>query len=136
MSKADAPNPWLCAHDELPAWAMDNEYIVSGHRRPGGAAMEARQLAKGKSKSIDAGYGDDAEVIKASARALRTTRSRAKMAPEAEGQDESAQEVNGNGHAILDSLDSLEEYEHNTYAKCWNSVWSYWHNETGAQVHF
>ncbi|KAE8268276.1 hypothetical protein A4X09_0g4064 [Tilletia walkeri] len=47
-SAGRSANPWLIDHDELPGWAADNHFIVTGHRRPGGWTKDKREAAKKK----------------------------------------------------------------------------------------
>lgn len=41
----------LVSHDNLPSWAIDNEYIVHGYRAPGGINEETSASVDTKSKT-------------------------------------------------------------------------------------
>ncbi|CAD6890425.1 unnamed protein product [Tilletia controversa] len=47
-AQAKGSNPWLIDHDELPGWAADNQFIVTGHRRPGGWTANKRTKHSGE----------------------------------------------------------------------------------------
>lgn len=102
-------NTHLCSHEELPAWAKDNAFIVTGYRRPGLAEDDG-----------DAGHQDD-EVIAVPLHEQRTgekeTRTRRRVVKAGEKKNK----VNGTAGAEL--------FRHDTIAKCWASIWLYAHNE-------
>jgi hypothetical protein len=100
----------LCSHDELPAWAHDNAFIRTGYRRPGGtAAVHAGQSSDTATASaVDGDAGETRIRTRSAARAAA-----AKTQPE---------------------KPPAELYEHDSVAKCVQSIYSYWHNETGASI--
>jgi adiponectin receptor len=94
----------LISYTELPSWSHDNDFILSGYRAPGGTVDEL--------KSRNAGT----KVIStATAKAPTSgTRSRkVKKANDTTGEEE---------------IRSIEE--HDSFWRCWESVWFYVHNET------
>lgn len=121
-------NPYLVSHDQLPAWCKcnlachshssaailifpialshaghDNPAIINGYRRVGGSGKKLDQ---------------NTSRTDTNPRALsRRTSGKTKKATSQE-----------NGHR--DVYDT-EEYQVNTFWKCWRSIWDYWHNETG-----
>lgn len=88
----------LCTHEELPEWAHDNAFILTGYRRPGGSVQWRDDQAS-------------AVVVDGGGRVLRARRR--KTEPDSD---------DAKGPAV---------FQHDSYVKCIESVWKYWHNETG-----
>ena len=99
----------LCSHDELPAWAHDNAFIRTGYRRPGGAAAEFAGPANDTAAASAVAGGTDARIRTRSAARSAAAKTQPEKPP-------------------------AELYEHDSVAKCVQSIYSYWHNETGASV--
>lgn len=98
----------LCEHSELPQWAHDNAFIISGYRRPGGTNAELQEV----------------EALNVSDRQQREVGS---VRRRAKGSQKQTDETSA--QAAAPTL-----FEHNSVRACWESVWLYWHNETGAQM--
>lgn len=81
----------------------DNPAIINGYRRVGGNSKKIDQSTSRTDSSPNT--------------LSRRTNGKTKKASEKE-----------NGH---EDVYDTEEYEVNTFYKCWRSIWDYWHNETG-----
>lgn len=97
----------LISHNDLPLWANDNEFIVSGYRAPGGVNEEIRLKRRGN-------HGHAAE------KTMKTPRKR---------KSQSA--------ISAKTINEPELYEHDTFYRCWRSIWLYIHNESvNIHTHF
>ena len=143
------PAPYLCTHSELPPWAQDNDAILTGYRRPGGthAALQER-LRHAVTEAFDSEQIHDVDEILIAALSTpgRQTRSRVRAATggangSASTTSTPAQSVAARSRSTarrssvvaeprLAAAEEEAPFEHDTYAKCWYSVWHYWHNET------
>ncbi|CAO1616422.1 unnamed protein product [Parajaminaea phylloscopi] len=97
-------NNKLCDHEELPDWCKDNAFIVSGYRRPG----ESGEVG---------GPTQDDKVVEAPLRRERTGES------EVVNRKRQAKPVVQEPHEV-------KVFRHDSVRKCWDSIWSYVHNES------
>ncbi|KDN47139.1 HlyIII-domain-containing protein [Tilletiaria anomala UBC 951] len=116
-----ASNEYLCTHDELPAWCHDNDFVITGYRRPGGTYADA----KDKGKVTHGQLNGHASAVASDGKSLRKPRLRAKASEPFARSDE---------RKTVTGVETVSEetilFEHDTLQKCWNSIWLYWHNET------
>lgn len=110
-------DPRLCTHDELPSWAKDNAFIVTGYRRPGGS-----DAGEGGQDNSD----DDAEIISLPAHEVRTG--------EKDGDMRQRSKKSSKNEARAREGARARVFRHDTIAKCWASVWGYGHNERCVEV--
>lgn len=107
-------DPRLCTHDELPPWAKDNAFIVTGYRRPGGS--DAGEGEGGQDNS-----DDDAEIVSLPAHEARTGEKEATVRQRSKKSSKKEAGAREGARARV--------FRHDTIAKCWASVWGYGHNE-------
>lgn len=98
-------NNRLCNHDELPSWCKDNAFIISGYRRPGKGPGDSR-LDESDDKVLPDANGE------------RGARGDLRQRKVTKRQDRSSNTAHANA------------YQHDTFARCWHSIWAYTHNET------
>ncbi|PWN44062.1 hypothetical protein IE81DRAFT_299668, partial [Ceraceosorus guamensis] len=98
----------LCEHSQLPEWAHDNAFIIGGYRRPGGT-------------------NDEAQIIHASITSAEQTAEVPGLRKRVKGSSNQAE----GDLPIEASAQRPRLFEHNSVKACWDSVWLYWHNETG-----
>lgn len=98
-------NSKLCSHEELPSWAKDNGFIITGYRRPGDA------------DAVDDRTAEDDHIIATPLHEQRTGEARSLRNRKSEPTDKQRSNV-------------VALFRHDTFQKCWQSVWGYAHNET------
>lgn len=95
----------LISYAELPLWSHDNDFILSGYRAPGGTVKELENRLTGKQSEH---HSKTTTTKSNGARNRKTIKSN--------------QETENNNLRFIE--------EHDSFWRCWESVWLYVHNET------
>lgn len=93
----------LISYSEIPLWSHDNDFILTGYRAPKGTVDEL--------KSRNAGTEFSAIIGKGKANGIRKRKGK-----------------NLEDVADKDEIRTIEE--HDSFWRCWESIWLYMHNET------